>query len=128
MSNWEYVKNFYVQHLHFPPRVVDYIAVDQILKYCVEGISVKSIAGYTESDEEYIAQVLVEFLEFLGWSEDLDVNPLAIYERLNGDYKEFRTEIELLTPLMPSVKINKSYGLVRKYLRIRKEVDKYYGD
>ncbi len=123
---WSLLKHFYNVKFNIPNRVVDYIAVQDILKKSISGYGNSRIAYSIGETIIYIKEVLNEFLDFGGWTLDLDVNPLAIYNRSNNSFINFRQEILMLTALMSDPDIYVSFYLCKKYKKIESEIKKYY--
>ncbi len=124
---WSLLKHYYSVKFNIPTRVVDFIAIQDITKKSISGYSNSRIAYSVGETIIYIKEVLEEFLDFGGWTLDLDVNPLAIYNRSNDNFINFRQEILMLTSLMSDIDINVSFSLCRKYKKIESEINKYYG-
>lgn len=124
-DSWETIKKLYEEKFNIPPRIVDLVAVEDILSQCVEGLSNKIIAFSYNDDITYVEKVLKEFIGFEGWKEDLDINPLKIFTT-HPEYLEYCSHIATISPLVTQGAINRSYNLCRKYKDIRKEIEKYY--
>jgi hypothetical protein len=125
-ESWEKIREFYKEHFNMPPRVVDAIACDEILLLCVSGVSNENVARNLEIDGEYVDCVIKDFLEFGGWEYNLDINPFFIYNS-HSQYDDYKSECSIISPVLTEELINKSYGLCRKYDKIRKEIQESYG-
>ena len=123
---WEVIKLFYKQNFDIPGRVIDYIAVEPILIKSLSGYSNYRIAISIRDDIEYVNGIILSFLKFDGWNEDLDYNPLATYNKVSGNLNHFREEV-LQNSVVSNIKmIDKTFYLCRDYYNnIRNEINKY---
>lgn len=78
-TDWDLIRAIHSDKTGIPPHVVDYIAVYDILKQCVSGKSVDTIAVFLEFTSEYVVEVSKKFLFTEGWSIDLSINPYQLY-------------------------------------------------
>lgn len=79
---WSNLKEFYKTSFGFPEGLVELVSVMDILLLCVSGSSNKSIADFFGYDEFYVKRVLLEWLNFEGWRDDLILNPYKIYLKM----------------------------------------------
>ncbi len=104
--------------------ILDYIAVQEILRLHATGLSYKRIAIIVESDEDYILDTIISFLDASPFKDDLDFNPLFIYES-SSNYDEFRSKCKI-SPVTSEYDISNSWDSCRVYLRLAKTVEEYY--
>ena len=81
-SSWEDVKRFYVKEFGVDPKLVDLVAMSDILLLSVSGSSNMSISRFLNVDQETVKEILSIVLEFSGWENDLDLNPYSIFINL----------------------------------------------
>jgi hypothetical protein len=56
----------------------------------------------------------------------LDFNPLALYNKVNGDYIAYSYQIDCTTPIVYSNKIiNISYNISKRYNIIKEKIKEY---
>lgn len=122
MNEWKLLQAFYKNHFGISPDLLDKIAVEPLLEDCASGRSNQFIANKYDTDLEYVSEVLDEFLDFEGWENDLDVNPLMIYGSLDADFSYYKSVIKTVSCLVNQSDILLSYGICRKYTKIRKEI------
>jgi len=106
--------------------ILDYIAVQEILRLHANGLSYKKIAVTVELDEDYILDTIISFLNAIPFKEDLDFNPLFIYENSN-DYDEFRAKCKI-SPITNESDISNSWDSCRVYLMLARAVEEYYDE
>ena len=106
--------------------ILDYIAVQEILRLHANGLSYKKIAVTVELDEDYILDTIISFLNAIPFKEDLDFNPLFIYENSN-DYDEFRAKCNI-SPITNESDISNSWDSCRVYLMLASAVEEYYDE
>jgi len=96
-DRWELIRAIHSDKTGVPPHVVDYIAVRDILFSCISGISNESIANFFHMDEEYVQEVLIEFLHFDGLEEDLTIRPYLFYKK-SVNHVDFALQIHDIVP------------------------------
>jgi hypothetical protein len=123
---WELIQKLYQKKHGIPPEVLDLIAVKPILMKCASGYSVARIAAATGNPVKYVIEVLNDYFNFPGWDDDLDFNPLAIYNRCNGDFFRYDLEVQMASPIAKGSVIGMTFALCRGYCEYKKEIEKYY--
>lgn len=123
---WDYIKELYKEKYNIPPEVIDYVSVQPILKRCVTGYGNKSICYAVRENIDYVSQVIFQYLSFPGWTDDLDLNPLAIYNRYNGNYEYFKQEIQMFSPYFKEEIVKYAFDMCKKYKEIEKEIKEIY--
>lgn len=122
-NDWYTVRDLIKKLFLISNQLIDYIAVYEILDLSMCGRSNKSISNAIDTDEDYVVEVLNEFLDFPGFEEDLDFYPITLYIKSKGSFNMFETlcctvdyygDIELL------------YESCKKLVDIKKEVDRFY--
>jgi hypothetical protein len=96
-KEWKLVRLFNEKYLRIPPVLSDYIAVKDILRLSVSGLSNMTIMRQLDEGKEYVEQVLHHFLEFEGFDKDLDFNPYIFYSRNNKNFTLFKDEISRIS-------------------------------
>lgn len=127
--DWNYLKILLEERLNIPGRVLDTIAVKDILQLCASGSSNENISKVTEADLEYVVDVLREFLLFFGWTIDCDLNPLTLYNSLVDDlysFDLFEREINILYPYYTKEEIMQMYQVAHLYKQIEDEMEKFW--
>jgi len=123
---WDEVKKYYEEQFSIPQIVTEYISVQEILKRSATGYSNRRIARQFNLPTKYVENVLIDHLLFTGWESDLDFNPLALYNKVYGDYVAYNYEIQLTTPIVYSKFIvNISYNVSKEYNIIKEKIKKY---
>jgi hypothetical protein len=125
MKVWKEITDYYEKNYNIPPRILDMIAVDPILKLCVEGLSNLHIVERLDFDMKYIMEEINKNLIFSGWDNDLDFNPIFIFKS-HQEYEDYVKQVNTISNITPIDIINKSYNLCRKYKKIIREIDEYY--
>ncbi len=90
---WDLIKYYYKIKFNIPPEYIEFVACYSILLDCVVGYSTKSIARRHKLPQDYVESVLVEYFNFFGWEDDLDISPIAIYRKTNKNFDYFVQEI-----------------------------------
>jgi len=83
-KRWEVVRQFYMESFGIVPELVDLMASNEILLMCVSGSSNSSMSKILNIDEDSISEIILTIFDFSGWKEDLDINPLHVYEQDNS--------------------------------------------
>jgi len=122
---WEFIQYLYKKYYNIPPRVVDYMAIYDIIEMCARGLSVRSISKRTKLPQKYIKPTIQEFLDFDGWKEDLDLDMYQRYKSLDGDYGMFVSTIRTTSAVSSGKEINTAYRICGKVEIIRKEIKKW---
>lgn len=128
-NSWRFLQAYLDYFQEVPPFVLDFLAIEEIIKYCISGISNKTIALSLDISEELIKDILEKFLEFSGWEEDLDISPMFFYNSSYGIYLLYRNKIEEVSPVTTEEIILQSYRVCHTYqnllqkMRIKYEYD-----
>ena len=126
-KRWKSFIEYINSTLGIPITILNYITVSDILLGCVTGLSNSTISKKYNCSDEYIVGVLNEFLDFKGWTNDLDINIYFMYNNADKNLNAFRLLVTTITPLINDKEINISYNICKKYDIIIKEVNKFYG-
>jgi hypothetical protein len=126
-SSWQTVIDFYKIAFGIPEKVVNFLAVYEILESCCTGMSNDTIAKYLSEDSDYVKGVLIEFLNFRGWDKDLDISPLFVYNKVSGMKELYWASVMAIPDLIPRSYVEKSYSICNKFLKIERMINKYYG-
>ena len=119
---WIEVSSQYAGMMGVPVNVIEYLSVTEILKCAVTGMSNSRIAdryGICDSDN-YVSNVLIDNLSFSGWEDDLNFNPLALFNQTDGDYMRYYSKVIEYAPYMYSdAIIVMSYNICLIYTKIK---------
>ena len=87
-EKWNEIKQFYLDSFGISPDLVDLLADNDILVMCASGSSNKSISAHLDIDIRSIKEIIQSVYSFPGWEEDIEFNPLQIFNELldSGDY------------------------------------------
>lgn len=118
-KNWDLIRALHSEKTHIPPSVVDYIAVEEILRDCAVGLSNTTIASSYNMDIDYVNGCTNYFLEFSGWTDDLSVSPLVFFD--NGELEKL-SEFDLSDETIKQARL-----VCLKYNRIKELIDEFYG-
>jgi len=125
---WEFTKDFYEKELGIPKKVVEFLAVIDIVALVASGHSNRTISNTLERmSESYIESICKRFLAFPGWKEDLDVNVYFVYRNTGKHSEGFYAQIENITPLLKGNEVHRAYEVCNIFEKMKKEIDKYYG-
>lgn len=131
MINWKKINKewleiiaAYEDILNIPRHIIEYVAVHMTLLYVVSGKSNDSIASIQDITADDVEHDCVEFLGFTGWKEDLDINPLFVYNRVNGDYTTFVGW--LIETGMSREQIEQAFTICKKFKEIEEQINEYY--
>jgi hypothetical protein len=127
-NNWEEVQQIYKEKFNIPPRILDYVACEEILSLCCKGLTNEDIAFWVNTDTEYVSFVIKEFLGFDGFEHNLDLSPLVIYNNCNGNRNCFVGNIKLITSLLSKKEIYDAYYICKKFLEIENQIKIYYDE
>lgn len=115
-------------------KIIELIAVKDILTLCASGVANHKIASVLDNNVFYVKSVLHEFIDFEGWSYDLDINPYMIYTNLmTRDYSEgspelfedFKKEINAISPYMNDwLLIRNAFLISQKLWRIEQDIER----
>ena len=122
-ESWAKIKRFYWHTFGIPERIIDYMAVTDIIKKFLTGYSNMRIANTLKLSTKYVEDVLEEYIGFRGWKTDLDVNPLAIYNRCRGNYRCFVEDIRSVSSVISENFMIALYYLVKMYYQLVKEIE-----
>lgn len=112
-KNWLQFKEKFVEtHKDLDPKLLDYIAVYDILRLVVNGMSNIEVADLMGCSTDYIEKTNFEFLGILGYKETLEFSPLQQYKR----FKE----------LAIATGGNGFSDMCDRYLDIERKVEEYY--
>ena len=80
-EDYDAVKKFYIEKFNLDPELVDLNSNYSILLMCASGAGNSSIAKFLNIPEGSVELVLNEVFGFVGWKEDLEINPYKIYKQ-----------------------------------------------
>lgn len=112
---WDVIKAFYNYKFNIPPEYIEYIACEPILSKCVEGFSNVSIAKRFNLPVDYIKEIIIEFLDFLGWDFDLDFSPIAVYKNSNENYDLFYQNVLMTSSVSSNENIYLLFNICKKF-------------
>lgn len=84
------------------------MSTNKVLYLCAKGFSNSKIASMTGLSEDDVLKILVDFYNFSGWEQDLDLDVLYIYDK-NIDFDTFRSKILSVSPFINDYLINLAY-------------------
>lgn len=125
-DNWKLLQAVVANFRGVSPATLDYIAVVDILKCCVSGMSNYSIADLMALTEEEVEEILSTFLEYSGNEDDLHYSAYTVfldYAGLDNSYELFMNK---LLPVESKKTLDKMWKMCYNVSAIEKEVDKYY--
>lgn len=126
-ESWGKILELIEGTIKIPRSIIELIAVKDILTLCASGVCNHKIATVLDVDHFYVKSVLIEFIDFAGWSQDLDLNPYSIYAniRANGyGFQEFKNEIFALSPYMnDELAIHNAFIICQKLYSIEKKIE-----
>jgi hypothetical protein len=92
-SLWSHIKKFHSKRTGIPEEIVEYIAVFEILRLCVTGISNTTISEMLELEEYYVKENLIEYLDYPGFSANLSFSPYRFYKVARGNFELFMLHV-----------------------------------
>jgi hypothetical protein len=122
---WDFIKYLYKKHFNIPGDVIEYYSLEPILKRSITGYSNTRLAYSYNITSQDIKNILNKYMGFDGWNNDLDVNPLAIYNRYCGNYLLFTQEIKMVSTLMDDFSIDLSFVLCKRFVAIQRMIEAY---
>jgi len=129
VDTWILLKRVLRQVHHLDSdKVLDYIAVYDILKECCSGKSNSYISQKLEIDEEYIESCIKEFFGFCGFRLDLDFDCRVLYNRYRYNKYIYLDRATALDPVTDYDMIKKSFQINERLDQIEKEIEKYYAN
>lgn len=127
MNDWNYVLKFYKNVLGIPEFIAESISVYDILKNCACGLSNYRISKrYNINDIDYVAITIYQYFKFPGWQFDLDFSPLAIYNKVQGNYDLYLREIDMISRASFDKYTDESFRVCKEFNELKKEISKYY--
>lgn len=126
LIDWDYTKKLLEEKLNIPGKIIDYIAVKDILQLCASGSSNENISRFTDADVRYVSKTILEFFKFPGWSVDCECNPYQIFKSCDNDWESFVKEIEILYPQYSITKIEQMFSICEIFIEIEEETEKYW--
>ena len=124
--DWIITRKFISDVIGIPEYILDYIAVDDILRRSLSGRSNRAIAKDLKMKIYYIVHVLDQFLESNGWEEHAEYNPLALYYKSGMDYDKFKEEMAMSYHVYDEQYFVICFNMCEKFRLMREEVKKYY--
>src|ERR1035437_8220517 len=107
------------ENLGLEPKLMEYLSVFLELEMTARGLSIYSIAKELDMEEEDVTYDLFKSTGFVGFNIDLDINPILWYN--SG-------RIEELTNCLGNGGFAELIlDFLKQYIRIKEELDKYYG-
>jgi hypothetical protein len=125
-SVWKEFSEYIKKYLDIDKKLLDLLAVDSLLHACVAGLSNKTISNKFNCNIKYIENVLKSFLDFKGWTNDLDLNIYNIFISSEGNYNTFSMHIDTLSSLFTNDIKLIAFNICSQYKEIERIVDKYY--
>jgi hypothetical protein len=122
---WKQIVSIYKEKFSADESIINLIAVKDILKLAVCGLSNTSIANHYDFDILYIQTVLKEFLDFEGWDTDLDFSPMLIYKN-NTLFGTFFNAVALVSAVSEPNLVQKSFELCEKFSEIERTINANY--
>jgi hypothetical protein len=110
--------------------IVELMAVEGILEKCASGLSNRTINEYYDysNSDPYILDAINEHFCFDGWGQDLDINPLMVYNRCNQSFHKFEAEVTVLSHMLSSDELRTAYRICVWLENIKKEIEDATGD
>ncbi len=127
-TTWDIIKQLYETKFNIPGKVIDYIAVNRILKACVDGYKNSTIVDIVKDDRGYINDVIVQFFHFYGWDETLDIPPFLWYTKCHGEWNCFEHRCNTESCMMTDIMIKEAYRICELYSKFLKEINDYYAN
>ena len=119
-TDWDLIRAVHSDKTGIPPHIVDYIAVYDILKHCVSGKSVDSIAESLEFTLEYVGETIGKFLllsEWIGYS----INPYHLYLASSQSIYRYRKIVSRISSMNES-DIVSSFSACHLFYEIEQEL------
>jgi hypothetical protein len=107
-------------------KIIEYVAVSDICRFCADGYSNKHIALILNVDLDYITTTLVKFLDTYGWLETLGSSPYIVYKKTNKNSNAFITILMQEDPLLDISTANAAYRVCKTYEKIEEKLNEYY--
>jgi len=126
MGEYEDIKNYYASNLKIKPKYVDIMADLEILRLCASGLANKSISRVLDVETSEIEKVIHKYLKFYGWLEDLDINPLILYQKVFGNKLRFVEDYVLITGDYSRYSIRAVYEIVNRYTKIEEDTVRHW--
>jgi len=127
ISDWELIRQLLGVKLGIPEKILDYIAVRDILVLCTSGGSNETICRFLKLGDTYVSNVIHEYLDFDGWVSDLDYNPKALYELCKGDIIDYNNEVYKTTKRSYPVEfVTYTFARVSIFSKLEEELEIYW--
>ncbi len=133
-ESWGKVLELIESTIKVPRRVIELVAVKDILTLAASGVANHKIASVLDVDPFYVKSVLMEFINFPGWVSDLDLNPYSIYSNLKSrDYAgkhaemflDFKFEVNTISPyLNDEVLIRNAFIISERLWEMEQELER----
>jgi hypothetical protein len=123
---WDLIKYYYQKTFNIPPRYIELVSVMPILEKSIEGFGNRTISRAFNVPVDYVEDVLIDFLCFIGWDEDLDLSPIGVYNTCLGNYTCFYEKILSSSMLIEIEKIPFLFKLCKRFVELKKELEALY--
>jgi hypothetical protein len=124
---WYQIVEIYKEKFHTNEEIINLIAVKDILKLSVSGLSNATIANHYDFDIEYVQSVLKEFLGFTGWDRDVDFSPLLLYKNHKA-LLDFVTEAKTISATADDLLAIMCYNLCKQFEELERTINDNYPD
>ncbi len=130
-ESWGKILELIEASLSVPRRIIELIAVKDILTLSASGVANHKIASVLDLDPFYVKSVLIEFIDFSGWAYDLDLNPYSIFINLISkgytEFTDFKKELFVISPYMnDEILTRNAFQICRRLYDIEREIEKEY--
>jgi hypothetical protein len=102
------------ENLGLEPKLMEYLSIFLELEMTARGLSIYSIAKELDIESEDVTYDLFRSTGFVGFTVDLDINPILWYN--SGRIEELTNYLD-----------NSGLDFLKQYIIIKEKLDKYYG-
>lgn len=85
---WELIQTLYKSKFGTEPEVIDFIAVQDVLRLCCYGLTTEQISSELFVEEGYVISILEEYYNFSGWTKKMKIDLYSLY-RSTVDFDDF---------------------------------------
>lgn len=124
-NNWTDFRRKYSDMFKIPEDVVDLMAIEDILLFCVSGRSNSTISIFLSMDIPYIEKAISSVFVFNGFEKDLDFNCFSVYNTCNKDYETY-AKMVAEKYIIPTELIAFTFGMCHKFDEIERRINSYY--
>jgi hypothetical protein len=126
-GDWGVISALLSEKLNIPIRILNLVAVYDILKLTASGVSKLEISLVTEQPISYVEDASFNYLGTIGWDTDIDFNPYQVFMNnlTHGyaDFETFKSEVHTISPITTDDEITALFFVAKQFKHIDDEIE-----